>query len=605
MKFSRVVNTAVVIHRPASSRFRRTRHGAQALRSLSAERETAAWEAALAQAAAAKAVAEASRVAVRKGRFETLRLVTVTLAVAYGLVAVFGYTFFVAEFFPSGLTAGDTLFFAFVALALGMVNLGLSALGALTWLPLGGHKLRRRLRDPVQARGRIERLLSRSERGRLRSGWHAGAWMKKASRRLTRVWLRWRTCRAIRARGLFICLALLPFPLAGTLWVASSWQWLHRFSSWMNGWSSSSWSFLMGAVFGLSWFGNWELLSRRRGATRLDSAFFALASLIATCGLAWTMSQPQGWELVCACLVGGFALVLAVGLPNNPIGSRVAPSDASFSAGRSTAAPVLALFALGAPAIYLVAAPAPLGRDGLIRFVFGHLGIRTDDATLTLTPEAADTVRASSAVHGVPANLCRESAGRHAMTGVRVLWYGVGQRTYIEWPIAGASVPAPQKTLRIDLSSAAVNVIRGPSVRCVDMPDSAFFQSGKSEAVTGTGQQELYEAVARHLRDAGDGRRRLTSIDVVGHADPMHYGKGSIEHLGLERAERVAELLRKASSPVPDAASAVIRVSSQGASNPLKDCSSARTDAVMRECNAVNRRVELRLHFEPVTPPSK
>jgi hypothetical protein len=70
-----------------------------------------------------------------KEHVEALRSVVITVTAAYGIVALFCFCFFQARFIPSGVSMGDTLLFAFLALALGFIGLVLSLMGSIPWWP--------------------------------------------------------------------------------------------------------------------------------------------------------------------------------------------------------------------------------------------------------------------------------------------------------------------------------------------------------------------------------------------------------------------------------------------------------------------------------------
>jgi outer membrane protein OmpA-like peptidoglycan-associated protein len=68
-------------------------------------------------------------------KLKTLAGLSVGVASTVGLVTVFIYCFFVARFFPSGLKAGDTLFFVFAMLGLALTGLIIAGFGMLVFAP--------------------------------------------------------------------------------------------------------------------------------------------------------------------------------------------------------------------------------------------------------------------------------------------------------------------------------------------------------------------------------------------------------------------------------------------------------------------------------------
>jgi outer membrane protein OmpA-like peptidoglycan-associated protein len=82
------------------------------------------------QALLAKAVAETNAT-----QLESLRKNAAAFSFGYGLVIVFCYCFFDLNFFPSGLSTGDVLFFLFAAFGLGLMSLFCTVLGMSAFLP--------------------------------------------------------------------------------------------------------------------------------------------------------------------------------------------------------------------------------------------------------------------------------------------------------------------------------------------------------------------------------------------------------------------------------------------------------------------------------------
>ena len=180
---------------------------------------------------------------------------------------------------------------------------------------------------------------------------------------------------------------------------------------------------------------------------------------------------------------------------------------------------------------------------------------------------------------------------------VKVWWHGIGTRSHVELP--RASAPG----VVVDLDTAQAHLIRNHRARCMDLP-GAYFDSGSGQ-LTDDGRKELLDAVSRWTqREMNDAR--LEQIRVVGHTDPMTPASGTTNRaLSNERAKAVVQALRDSGllkeffTQDASTLSGALRIEGDAARQPLKECSTSSSLAERRECNAVNRRVELRLFFGP------
>ena len=77
-------------------------------------------------------------------RFEFARKLVLGWVLTYGVLGVFSYNVFDIRFFPSGLTFGDALVYAFVALGLGLLSVMLAFAGGLLFYPLMVYESTRR-----------------------------------------------------------------------------------------------------------------------------------------------------------------------------------------------------------------------------------------------------------------------------------------------------------------------------------------------------------------------------------------------------------------------------------------------------------------------------
>lgn len=131
MKWQLRANSRLTTPRPSITPLERRKLLAAELRKL---RSSATLDAA--EKTKALAEADKAKASTWKERVETLRAAAIGFTVLYGITALFCYCFFIAKFMPSGVTAGDTLLFSFIALALGAIGIVLAAAGVMVWLPV-------------------------------------------------------------------------------------------------------------------------------------------------------------------------------------------------------------------------------------------------------------------------------------------------------------------------------------------------------------------------------------------------------------------------------------------------------------------------------------
>ena len=129
--------------------------------------------------------------------------------------------------------------------------------------------------------------------------------------------------------------------------------------------------------------------------------------------------------------------------------------------------------------------------------------------------------------------------------------------------------------------------------------------------LTNEGRKDLVDAVGRwalhKMKDA-----QLERIRVVGHTDPMTPAAGSTNRaLSNDRAQAVVQALRESGmlkdffSLDASSLSGALHIEGDADRQPLKECAASSSISERRECNAVNRRVELRLFSGPKAVPAK
>lgn len=546
-----------------------------------------------AETMAANAKADESQVSARKARLETLRLVGISLLAAYGLSAVFAYLFSI-NFYPGGLTAGDTIFFCFVALSLGFAGLIASGAGVLGVLPF----LRPKRRAKVKQRSDwIARMRSRLS--------HRSLIAKPAAKRsaCNKRWLElylnilvgWRMLPWARRRRTFLLIGAMPYFCAALLWVNYELAENDK-ASWLYRLSSDQWVILLCIWYGLFWFSSWALLARGWIAKKADAVFVSFACAAAHMGFLLALtSDTARWGIV-GCVMGGFALALGISLLDPS--RRKKFGRKSDGGGRTTAGVLLVVAAIVVPAFFFVMAPAKGLQNGLARFVFGSLGVRVEGAMLILGDAEAAKIRLSSETQGISAVLCKGEGGQYTLSDVSLLWHGVGTQTLLQWPASQETLGAKAHQLRMVLPAAAITVVRGAQERCFDVAGAPTFVTGKALFTDDQARKAVLARVGAAFSEAKDQGFKVSAITIVGHADPMPLPTGNTE-LARERAAAVASLIKADGDLGAQLTSqqTEVLVTSMGSRVGVRDCPATGSIQAQRECNEVNRRVEIRLRL--------
>ena len=534
-----------------------------------------------AETEAARAAAEKSSEEARRERLQTLRTIVVTAAVAYGVLAVFLYLYVEGIGFVSGLTAGDSLFFAFVAVALGAIGGALSGFGALAVAPLFA------LASKARSAAQLDDSLRVSQQRRDTLG----------TRLLALVRGRWGVVRSEARHSLpfqFVLAVMVLAPEGLLLPGVFESDFVKLFNL-----TDNTALIVMLAAGVASWSASAALLVGTKLADGWAEAIaFGFAVMVAHWVLGLLLSSKATALIFMAATVGGGALAGALDLLD-----AGAPTGSTYSHRGSRFFAVVALIA-GAMVLPAGAALIDItgkSRNQALATIFSGLGVRSEDVTVRLSSSAADTIRSASLLHGTRASLCRLQGSGYLLSDAIVLWHGIGSRTYLRWPARGSRTG--RKVLMTDVPSAEVSIVRGPSLRCVDVPDSAFFESGRAE-LNPDARYEIVTALLSHLSSAKEANQELVGLDVIGNADPMPVDGGN-RQLALDRAKQVLKAVEESGRLVGkiDMAKVERRAVSNGARDPLKECSSRETLDYQRECNAPNRRVELRLRFTAIELP--
>lgn len=161
---------------------------------------------------------------------------------------------------------------------------------------------------------------------------------------------------------------------------------------------------------------------------------------------------------------------------------------------------------------------------------------------------------------------------------------GAGQSTPIVHTGADADQALQGLRRQIHVISRASSAVPCQTETKLSLRSDVLFKFGKSgyNDLTPEGHAQLRQVV----QELQQQREHITSIEVVGHADPMGSAKLN-QRLAQERAETVRRVLLEQGIQ-----SQLVQASGRGSSEPVVQCNSGSRSAKIA-CNAPNRRVEL------------
>ena len=500
---------------------------------------------------------------------ETVRKLVPIIALGYGLIAAFVYFFISANFFPSGVTTGDTLLFVFVAMGYALLSLLFIAFGFL-----------------------IAALPSVAYEAELIK-------TKKAANKPN------------TAIHLFLGSAFIPFG------IYFAWKGVQFFSP------SSQFNFSFGFIACLLGAAICYLNALRLGGDlsvrygipgALHSACDALFDSLFYCtilGFGWFLcltlmyfTHLSGIFLIACMFLSSFAAWLAIskidttiGKPQNPVATRVRT--------------LLLTIALMIPLMF----DMTQGHGKLVSYVFSGLGLRSENATVRLTGAGLSAVK--DAAHNLGANLaiCFDEDGNATVSPVKVIWHGMGKRSLVSIPtyVNGST---EEKSTELEISADELRLIRGNSSKCHDLRSRVFFQSNKADIPQADQMTAVIQDAVQAIKSvkampceipkpnklADRCNWRLSRIVASGSADPMPKSDGGNEVLAKSRAQQViANIVQN--EPLKTLAlkndATICESESLGSRTTVqKQCPFSGDKAALQECHASNRNVRVRLLFE-------
>lgn len=525
-----------------------------------------------------KALAAKAKAETLTSNIEAARKAAAAWIVAYGILGVFSYSFFDIKFFPSGLTAGDVLFYAFVALGLGLLSLVCAVFGLLMFLPASMFE--------SSSRTALHKPPPCAQDGNNSPGRYSFIYLICGA---------WPVVVGIRLASINVPDAPWEFPLvyAGGVLVSLLVVWFLGIPP-----ADRVWEQPARPVEKLRRFFGWGRESLPKDELVMNGLVYALMAPI----ICWIFASSDAGiaVLLLAVVLPGFALTFAMQFLDEPV--LGIPTKASLASQPRTVAEKRSfrLRFAGILAVAAIVLPAIASSDARI-YVFSRLGFLAPNVALGLNASNLALVTNAADAAGITLSICRSPDGSAIVSPIDVRWHGVGSRSLIALKRPQTGQPA----VEIGLETAGVTIVRNSSERCIDVAEAAIFQSGLISFVGGETPDRalarLNELLKPHLI-ALKGQWRVRELVVVGHADPMPLANGGNAILGQRRANAVRELLCASDQvkPLLDP-SATIEARTAGAREPLKVCSTYEPLNVQRECNEVNRRVEIRLRVVPST----
>lgn len=431
----------------------------------------------------------------RADRFKTMSNLFAGFSSAFGLIVVFVYCFFVIGFFPSGLSVGDTLLFIFVMLAFSCVGALLVVMGCFLFIPWSTQKV--------------------LPTGSLKSMWllFGLSFLSLVIAVFFYQWFKY----SENADG--ATPDLIFFVLTGGVFVSSYWIIAEELTE------ESSTAFL--CIF------PWLISTAALGYIAVQIGFgnaktvfenFYLPSIILFSGIFLSLG------------ISNFSIVI-------PLVPPALPGPATANLGEHERGGY-SFIAIGVLFAYIPLLVAPHS----FNYVMSGFGLRSD-AVLVVNKANFSTMQAVADAKGVLLHGCKFDSDSYSISNVRVLWHGIGLRSYIELkgeykkeeakqskdkPEEGKKKKVDENNIKIELDSAGVRVARGGQVKmCGELKNGIYFDSGE-DALKENQLKVARPLIKEFMRTENEEREK--KIIIIGFADPMPREKDGNFVLAHKRA---------------------------------------------------------------------
>lgn len=488
-----------------------------------------------------KKMAEISKLHAEK--YKTLCGIVAGLASTIGLVTIFIYCFFIAHFFPTGLKAGDTLFFIFATLGMSLTGMLLSGFGMMAYFPW----VNRLPLLPVMlppASGAVAALAAQKRKENL-------LLLGLGSITLLQT----------------LCVRALAFKWAGLpidLYVEPCYVYV--------------------AIAAMTAFYVWGAYCLIR-STKVVFISVIPGLLFALVGGAICVFLPdfQGaLVFFVGLLLGGFSVVLGLDLLSFPL-----PETAQELENSRRAKKVAGLLIFVGILIPFIACGL---NARILGYVMTNLGVYTEHATLIVNKAELGKLQTVADSKGIRLYACRIDDDNAAISDVRIWWHGIGERSYVElnaYPPGDKGNSTWSAGTRVELDSGEVRKSESQkNASCIELRRGIYFDSNKT-ALT-PDQLKLAQPILTEFLKA---KKTDDSIVLVGYADPRPSATDSNSKLARNRACSVYRHLEGR----PEGHAQKVLIDIRGDMEAITACSSK--DGLLREsaCEERNRRVEVRL----------
>lgn len=494
------------------------------------------------------------------------------VAILYGGVWIFHYCYVGIGYTPVGLSVGDGVYWLFLSAAIGTTALVLALTGAFSLWPYAGVL-------------NLSRALTPSSMMVF-----GGPWRHVVAHHWRAFWLRPIDKPTFKFAAALVCLL---FSLAVLALVA----WYRFVDSHLLGDELLKYTLWAGcaAYFVFAMLSHWWGRKADAGIS------FGLASMATTgyVALVLAISHAAGGFVV-SVLVGGICMMLLVHMVKQPL------EEVPYW---RLMVWVFAFIIFLGP-LYLSPAFPNQGTDRrghnfMSQQVFRQLGLSHVDVSVVLKGDAARMVEKLIEQEALSAMTCKLEGDALQVSGIDVPWNGLGTKTLLSFPAPmtkaandkGEGITTSPTRLAVD--SDQVFVLSEARTRCADLPTAVYFPSGKAV----TSNREAIDKLRQELTDmqALAGRDAAWKVDkfiVEAHADPMPLGRSSNGNDDLARARTEHVLHETAFKAIlgPDGPQPSVDIHVEGSRHPEKgSCGMRGEPAALAECEAVNRRVQVRV----------
>ncbi|AUH51777.1 hypothetical protein CXB49_13585 [Chromobacterium sp. ATCC 53434] len=329
-----------------------------------------------------------------------------------------------------------------------------------------------------------------------------------------------------------------------------------------------------------------------------------------TAGLIVCATSDQACFLALYIQASGLILALLQSIITSEFSKK--KNEVKYPGGRTAIAVFVAIL-LALPLMQW----SELGSSIFNNSVVKPIGIYQDRASLWVSKKNLQRLENAAKLQDIPLSVCKNSDGSAVVTDLKIWWHGIGARSYVqllgfndEGNTNKTNSSAPNGSIkkdkatydeypRVELDSNETSLIASQNVRCTEISDALVFPSNKTIPED---EPSAKDQLAKQIRPFietntdGIGEKFLNKITVIGHADPMPIENASNEDLGRERATHALSILCN-KNLYKGIQNANIEIKTMGARSPLKDCSAIKDKDLAKECNAVNRRVDLQFSY--------